>query len=279
MERDDWSAQCLVLPDFSDSVLSAHRLHRKFVSRVHDRRNFCREKRTLVVGRSTRSVFVDDAREWHHLTADAGGGSGQSMVPRSTLALAMALDRRRPSRFRRLPALKLARFRRSIRLSLVAAGALPHALLVAMEWNRRRFSQSSADAELGRDSRDAGVDLYRPGLRLFCCQLDTTAADLRDVDHGKLATAGLRFIYRKHAALRRNDVPDLLPFRIRGRKWLLENGDRGLVDSFLCPVQWPLRARLVGLLTNPTVRRARTLRREAANSLRVGLGQPAIRFR
>src|SRR2546423_10534091 len=127
MERDDWSAQCLVLPDFSDSVLSAHRLHRKFVSRVHDRRNFCREKRTLVVGRSTRSVFVDDAREWHHLTADAGGGSGQSMVPRSTLALAMALDRRPPSPFPRLPGLNLARLRRSIPLPLLAPRHLPTA--------------------------------------------------------------------------------------------------------------------------------------------------------
>src|SRR2546423_15537037 len=147
MEREDWSAQHLVLPDFSDGVLSAHRLHRKFVSRLHDRRHFCREKRTLVVGRSARSVCVDDARERNRLAADSGNRSRQPMVPRSTLALAVALDRRRPARFRRLPALKLAHFRRSVRLSLVAAAALSHALLMAMEWNRRRFSQSSADTE------------------------------------------------------------------------------------------------------------------------------------
>ena len=96
----------------------------------------------MVVGWCARRVFLDDAREWDHSAADVGGRSWPSMVHRQALALAVALDRARAGRVRSLLVSELAHLRQSICISKDAQGTLSHVVLVAVDWDYGRISQS-----------------------------------------------------------------------------------------------------------------------------------------
>src|SRR5713226_5506483 len=96
MVRTNRAAHCLLLPDFPDRVLSAHRIYREPVHCSCARFHLRSAQRTLVDRWPPRRIFVEGARERNRVTADVGGGSRTPMVRWETLALAMALDRRRP---------------------------------------------------------------------------------------------------------------------------------------------------------------------------------------
>src|SRR5713101_6199784 len=143
------------------------------------------------------------------------------MVHQQTLAMALALDWSRSCRFWRLFVSELADLGRPVRLSPTATRALSHVVLLALERDCRLLSQSAAASQRSWNRWDPGNHFYRARLCLHHRQLVQTSTDLCDLDNRQLAAFGLRYFYRKHAAICIDDVPDFVLVCFRKRKTIL----------------------------------------------------------
>lgn len=111
----------------------------------------------------------------------------------------------------------------------------------------RDFDRTANEAEMvGAKTRavlrDTEFDLHDR-------ELDQIAAALRDVDDRELVAFYERDLYREHAALHIDAIPNFHPVRFGGEEPILECGYHCLVAPLSCAFRQPFCAGLVGVLT------------------------------
>ena len=92
----------VVLFDFPDGIFFTHQLYGEPVSRARFGVAHGSAHGKLVAGRCARRAGLDDARARHHSASDPCRRSDAPILARAALEMAVALDRARPHRLRRL---------------------------------------------------------------------------------------------------------------------------------------------------------------------------------